>query len=245
MLDDLKIGRDPDFVIGAEWRRGTLPPGRLGWRQAHEIRREAMELATAAQTLQRGAAGALDIDVDLGGGRRLTGTVAPLWQDRTVTVTYSKLGAKHRLQAWVTLVALAAGAPGREWEAYCIGRGRRSGVDAMGYQPPKQPLSVLRELVAIYDAGRREPLPLPLKTSLEWARARQFDDPVPERGAESEWRFEKDGAEYAEAWGPAAPLQVLLDPPRPDEPVVLGETTRLGAYASRLWRPLLDAERRI
>ena len=30
MLDDLKIGRDPDFVIGAEWRRGTLPPGRLG-----------------------------------------------------------------------------------------------------------------------------------------------------------------------------------------------------------------------
>ena len=44
---------------------------------------------------------------------------------------------------------------------------------------------------------------------------------------------------------PAAPLQVLLDPPRPDEVAVRGETTRLGAYASRLWQPLLDAERRI
>ena len=162
-----------------------------------------------------------------------------------MTVTYSKLGAKHRLQAWVTLVALAAGAPGREWEAYCIGRGPRGGVHAMGYRPPEQPLSVLRDLVAIYDAGRCEPLPLPLKTSLEWARARQFDDPVPERGAESEWRFEKDGAEHVEVWGPAAPLQVLLDPPRPDEVAVRGETTRLSAYASRLWQPLLDAERRI
>ncbi|WP_285029171.1 exodeoxyribonuclease V subunit gamma [Mycolicibacterium sp. lyk4-40-TYG-92] len=249
MLDDLKIGRDPDFVIGAQWRRGTLPPGRLGWRQANEIRGEAMELATAARSLQRGEASALDISVDIGGepgmGRRLTGTVAPLWQDRTVTVTYSKLGAKHRLQAWVTLVALAAGVPGRAWEAYCIGRGPRGGVHATGYQPPEQPLSVLRDLVAIYDAGRREPLPLPLKTSLEWARARQFDDPAPERSAESEWRFEKDGAENVEVWGPAAPLHMLLDPLRPDEVAVRGETTRLGAYARRLWQPLLDAERRI
>ncbi|CAM5728723.1 exodeoxyribonuclease V subunit gamma [Mycolicibacterium aubagnense] len=245
MLDDLKIGREPDFVIGAEWRRGTLPPGHLGWRQAREIRGEAIELATAARTLQRGEPSALDIDVDLGEGRRLTGTVAPLWQDRTVTVTYSKLGAKHRLQAWVTLVGLAAGAPEREWEAYCIGRGPRNTMAAMAYQPPEQPLSVLRDLVAIYDAGRCEPLPLPLKTSLEWARARQFDDPVPERGAESEWRWEKDGAEYVEVWGPGAPMHVLLDPPRPDEVAVPGENTRLGAYASRLWRPLLDAERRI
>ena len=143
------------------------------------------------------------------------------------------------------VVALAAGAPEREWEAYCIGRGPRGGVHAMGYQPPEQPLSALCDLVGIYDAGRREPLPLPLKTSLEWARARQFDDPVPERGAESEWRFEKDGAEHVEVWGPGAPLHVLLDPPRPDEVAIRGETTRLGAYASRLWQPLLDAERRI
>ena len=37
----------------------------------------------------------------------------------------------------------------------------------------------------------------------------------------------------------------LLDAPRPDEVAVRGETTRLGAYASRLWLPMLDAERRI
>ncbi|MUL66636.1 exodeoxyribonuclease V subunit gamma [Mycobacterium sp. CBMA 234] len=243
MLDDLMAGRVPDFVLGAEWRRGTLPPGRLGWRQAIEIGGEANELAAAARTLQRGDSSALDIDVDLG-GRRLTGTITPLWQNRAVTVTYSKLAAKHRLQAWVTLVALTAGAPEGDWEAYCIGRGPRDAVHALGYRAPEQPLSVLRELVAIYDAGRREPLPLPLKTSLEWARARQFDDPVPEKGAESEWKWERDSAEYLEVWGPAAPLSVLLDPLRPDDIAVPGETTRLGAYATRLWTPLLDAERR-
>ncbi|MDR3662903.1 MAG: exodeoxyribonuclease V subunit gamma, partial [Mycobacterium sp.] len=248
MLGDLMAGRAADFVIGAEWRRGTLPPGRLGWRQAREISNEATELAAAARALQQDReVGAIDINVDLGGesGRRLTGTITPLWQNRTVSVTYSKLSARHRLQAWITLVALASGAPEGEWQAYCIGRGGpRNTVQTLGYHPPEQPLSVLHELVAIYDAGRREPLPLPLKTSLEWARARQYADDAPEKGAEREWRWESDAAEHAEVWGPAAPLTALLDPPRPDEVAVRGETTRLGSYATRLWLPLLDAERR-
>jgi exodeoxyribonuclease V gamma subunit len=247
MLGDLMSGRDSDFVIGAEWRRGTLPPGRLGWRQAREISGEATELAAAARTLQQGREpGALDINVDISddGGRRLTGTITPLWGDRTVSVTYSKLGPKHRLQAWITLVALAAGAPGGDWEAYCVGRGPRNIIQTLGYGPPAQPLSVLRELVAIYDAGRREPLPLPLKTSLEWARGRLFNDQEPRKGAEKEWRWEQESSENAEVWGPAAPLDALLGPLRADEIAVRGETTRLGNYASRLWLTLLDAERR-
>ncbi|MGB8406548.1 MAG: exodeoxyribonuclease V subunit gamma, partial [Mycobacterium sp.] len=246
MLGDLMAGRDPEFVIGAEWRRGTLPPGRLGWRQAREINAEAADLSAAARALQQDRPQrTLDVDIDLEPGRRLTGTIGPLRDDRTVSVTYSKLAARHRLQAWITLLALAAGAPEVQWEAYCIGRGnRREPVKTLGYHPPEQPLSVLRELIAIYDEGRREPLPLPLKTSLEWALARQYADDAPERGAAREWLWERDAAEHVEVWGPTAPLQVLLDPPRPDEVKVRGETTRLGAYATRLWLPLLDCERR-
>ena len=40
---------------------------------------------------------AVDVAVDLGGGRRLVGTVPEVYGDRLVPVTYSRLGAKHRL----------------------------------------------------------------------------------------------------------------------------------------------------
>ena len=141
MLADLMVGRDPEYVIGAEWRRGALPPGRLGWRQAREISSETGELASTARALQENRREhTVDVDIDLADerwpGRRLTGTIGPLWGDRTVSVTYSKLAARHRLRAWITLLALAAGAPGVGWEAYCIGRGsRRDPVRTLGYQP--------------------------------------------------------------------------------------------------------------
>ena len=38
----------------AEWRRGTLPPGQLGWRKATEIRDQAADLATAALQIPHG-----------------------------------------------------------------------------------------------------------------------------------------------------------------------------------------------
>ena len=41
MLDDMLRGMDPDQARDAEWRRGTLPPGQLGWRKATEIRDQA------------------------------------------------------------------------------------------------------------------------------------------------------------------------------------------------------------
>ena len=40
----------PDEARQAEWRRGTLPPGQLGWRKATEIREQAALLADAALT---------------------------------------------------------------------------------------------------------------------------------------------------------------------------------------------------
>ena len=35
MLDDMLRGMKPDDARAAEWRRGSLPPGKLGWRKAH------------------------------------------------------------------------------------------------------------------------------------------------------------------------------------------------------------------
>ena len=49
ILGDVLRGMTADQARHAEWRRGTLPPGQLGWRKATEIRDQADLLATEAQ----------------------------------------------------------------------------------------------------------------------------------------------------------------------------------------------------
>jgi len=247
MLRDMVKGMPPDTAANAEWRRGTLPPGRLGMRKALEIRDRAADLARAALKHQRPEVDAYDVDVDLGDGRRLSGTVTPVFGGSTVSVTYSKLSPNHLLQAWIPLVALSAVTPGVDWSALCIGRAREDGVVAQRLLgTPLTPVETVRELVHLYDAGRREPLPLPLRTSCAWAESRRSaKDPV--KAATARWRSERfsrgEDAEPAHEriWGQGAPLNVLLGEPRPGEEFA-GESTRLGALAARLWLPLLSAE---
>ncbi|MGZ4582826.1 MAG: exodeoxyribonuclease V subunit gamma, partial [Mycobacterium sp.] len=247
MLRDMLRGMHPDTAANAEWRRGTLPPGRLGMRKAKEIRDQAAELARAALQQRRPGSDAYDVDVDLGEGRRLTGTVTPVFGEHMVSVTYSKLGGKHLMESWVPLLALSAAVPGHDWTALCIGRARNTRrVEQRLLQPPPDPRETLRELVRLYDAGRREPLPLPVRTSFAWAEARHGGrDPA--RAAGWRWlsqdNFPGENAEPAHerVWGRRAPLAVLLGAPHLGEETD-GENTRLGALAARLWLPLLRSE---
>jgi exodeoxyribonuclease V gamma subunit len=247
MLNDMLRGMTPDAARQAEWRRGTLPPGQLGWRKAGELREQSTLLAATALGYRKADPDAYDVDIDLGAGRRLTGTVSPVFGDHLVSVTYSKLDGKHLLASWIPLLALFAHHPDREWSAICIGRPKRSGppsVRALG-QPQEPAVDLLRDLVAIYDAGRREPLPLPIKTSYAWACARH-EGGDPEREATFRWKSgnypaeDKDPAQVR-AWAANAPLRDLMQPLRPGEEVD-GETHRLGAYSARLWLPMLRAE---
>lgn len=188
LLADMLRGMTPADAQQAEWRRGTLPPGQLGWRRVSELRERCAALAAETRGYQTDDSRAFDIDIDLGDGRRLAGTVSPVFGERLVSVTYSRLDAKHLLQSWIPLVALSAHDHQRDWSAVCIGRARRGPqplVRSLGR--PMDPLGVLRGLVAIYDAGRREPLPLPLKTSYAWAQARRDRDD-PELQAGYRWR---------------------------------------------------------
>jgi exodeoxyribonuclease V gamma subunit len=98
----------------------------------------------------------------------------------------------------------------------------------------------------MYDAGRREPIPLPLKTSYAWAEAR-YSRGDAERQARFRWNTgrypgENEQPAHEQVWGRRTDLSVLLTPARPGEEYD-GERTRLGAYACRLWMPLLQAER--
>ena len=234
MLRDMLDGMHPDQAREAEWRRGTLPPGRLGWRKATEIRDQATLLADAARHYRRAEPVAVDVDIDLGSGRRLTGTVSPVFGDRLVSVTYSKLDGRHLLQSWIPLLALLAHAPRQEWSAIVIGRPKRGTTprrEELG-RPADAAVDLLADLVAIYDAGRREPLPLPVKTSYAWAEA-QHTHGDPERAAMYRWRTDRYPGEDQEpaherAFGKGAWLSDLV-------------AAGLDVYACRLWLPMLRA----
>ena len=86
---------------------------------------------------------------------------------------------------------------------------------------------------------------MPLKTSYAWAQA-SYSGGDPAYQAGFKWKSndnfpgEDKHPPHARVWGAGAPLSVLLDPPRPGEEHP-GEDTRLGAYAARLWFPLLQS----
>jgi len=245
MLDELQRGHDPRWALQAEWRRGRLPPGQLGWRIARDAQELARKLAATAIGYRTGPERGIDVVVDIGDGRRLTGTVSPVYGRRLVSVTYSTLGPKHLLDAWIRLLALGAVDPGTDWSAVCIGK---SGKDAAvrEFAAPRDSAELLADLVDIRDAGLREPIPLPLGTSHAWTSARRKGADH-YRAALFAWKSGKYDGEDARpahilAWGAEPPFAVLLDPVRDDEPAVVGEDTRLGAFAARVWAPLLAAE---
>ena len=247
MLNDILGGMTPDEAKQAEWRRGRLPPGQLGWRKATEVRDQAALLAGAALRHRRADAAAYDVDVDLG-SRRLTGTVPQVFGDRLVSVTYSKLDGKYLLESWILLLALTAHDPRRDWSAVCIGRPKRGTTpreEGLG-RPQDHAVQLLADLVAIYDTGRREPIPLPIKTSYAWALARHRGDD-PEKQASYRWKSDRYPGEdeapaHVRAWGKHARLADLMQPLRSGEQHD-GEDHRLGAFAARLWLPMLRSER--
>ncbi len=253
LLRDLLAGRAPRTALHKEWRRGVLPPGKLGWRLANDLLGQAEPVADLAATLRAGRrAEALDVAVDLGGSRLLTGTVADVYGERLVRTSFSRVGPKHWIEAWVPLLALCASRPTRPFSAGSVGRGtkgRRGDPDSptarVVWGPVADARELLVDLVAIYDAGMREPLPLPLKSGHEWAQKHRSPEAGRSKAAEYKWKSgnypgEDADPEQVVVWGRATPLETLLaQRPRAGEEIE-GETTRLGALARRLWLPMIE-----
>jgi exodeoxyribonuclease V gamma subunit len=243
-----------DRAVRAEWLRGQLPPGRLGSAVLDPVVRDVALLVDRTGGLRGEEPTSLDVAIDLDSGESVVGTVPGVRGDCVLRVVYSRLGAKHRLRAWVQLLALAAQWPQLEWQAKTVGRGPRDGV-AMSHLTGVNAQDARRHLeglVEMYRAGLCRPLPLPPKSAAAYAEKRRTNAPVRVALAQAgkQWRSgsgpnergEFSDADFQQVFGDV-PLTALLaeaadrtDADWPDEP------SRFGQLARRVWQPLLDAE---
>ena len=231
-------GHRLDLLVEAEWRRGYLPPRALGQKAIQNIGEQVEELVQTAEPLLTDRPAPYEVVADLG-TVRLTGTVNVIGGS-VVHVSYSRLGAKHRLQAWLELLALTVHDPSRPWQAITIGRGGCSQLRAVDSIWAGK---VLADLVDLRATGLREPIPFSPKTSAEYAavRYRGRQPALHRRQLDKLWAEDRDEA-YARFFG--ASLDTVLAQPSiaSEERGNLTEPSRFGTLARRVFQPLLSVE---
>ncbi|GAA2721328.1 exodeoxyribonuclease V subunit gamma [Cellulomonas aerilata] len=253
LLAAAQSGVDLDRARQAELRRGSLPPLRLGGAVVDDLRGRVEPIAEAARQHASGPAGSRDVTVVLPGGRAVTGTVPGVHDGILLRAVYSKLAAKHRLRAWVQLLAVTAATGTRQHRAVTIGRSparnARAAMATMVAPVPDEALDHLQELVALRDAALTEPLPLPLAASCAYARARAAGD-LTEQALGTAARELRDAYEHLDdyhryVWGDDLHLEDLLGaaPSARERSWWPEEGTRFGVLARRLWEPLVAHER--
>ncbi len=240
LLRGVLAGHDPQGLFLAEQLGGGLPPGQLGEGSLGTVTKEVQKLYTQTAPLRQGERRSVDAVIDLGGGRTLSGTVTEVFGSRIVSVTYSRLGAKQRLLSWLDLLMLSVAHPDESWTAHAVGKGRGSPSRALAGPLDHRAEGWLRDLVAVYDAGQRAPLPAPVKTAGAWAEGRVQEERGSDRPAsevaDRAWTTdpnnasgipgEADDAWHRQAFGESAPLSVLIAAGLPE-------------VAWTIWGPLL------
>ncbi|MBB3036460.1 exodeoxyribonuclease V subunit gamma [Hoyosella altamirensis] len=251
MLNAVLSGHTIDDFRNAELRRGTLPPFTLGTQILDDISTTVDILSAASHSFHSGQPQTYDIDIDLGQGRRVTGSVSGVHGETLARTIYSRLGPKHRLHAWVHLVALACMEQGN-WRAVTTGRGQgqrpawRSVICA-----PDDPIALLRRLVDLRERGLTAPLPIAQNASAEYANrrhsGRSIDEAFEAASKTFDGRFgDCTDEHYSFVYGPGAQLASLASArPEADEASWSDDPTRFGVLACRLWLPLLDNESQV
>ena len=243
-------GQDPRSIYQAELLRGALPPAGLGEATLEEIGRAVEQLMGQLALGPPEDPRSVDIEVTLPGDRRLTGTVDGVRGLHLVDVTYSRLGAKQVMAAWIRLLALtAAGADDEGWQASTLGKGSRGKVarTSYGVLPRDAARSHLTTLLDVFALGQTAPLPLPVKTAHAWAQAVSRSPTrtrLAQQQAAKEWEAsllksgdvipgERDDSWWRLVHGREAPFDVLLQ-------TLAGPGSDLATLAPRVWGPALD-----
>lgn len=238
LLDAAVHGVDPGDAWDGIRRAGLLPPGALATAVVDAVGPRVVALVGGTAGLRSTEAESIDVDVALPDGRRLTGTIEGVHDDRIVTVTYSTVRAKHRLADWVRHLALAAQRPDVAWTTHTAGK-LGSGTAQMITGPlshDEGAVSLLADLVDLRDAGLTRPLPLPIETSLAFATTlRSNGRDAAARRAEVPWsrdRFspEAEADEVVRTFGAHTTYETLRE-------------AGFETLAPRLWDGALDHQR--
>lgn len=165
MVRLLLDGMPMDRVEAAERLRGEVPPGQLGSRTLNKIRPVVGRVVSATQHLY--AEPARDLDCELALGQSLLTGRVRVHGPVIVSHGFSRTGAAHLVQAWASLLLLAATqpAPTVGWRAVHVGR---DAVATLLAPPPKQAAKVLGEMLAVREQGLVRLVPLPLRTAGEF-----------------------------------------------------------------------------
>jgi exodeoxyribonuclease V gamma subunit len=248
-------GQPVDGAQQVERLRGELPPGQLGATVLQPIADKVAAVVEKSAPLRTEEPDAIDVSVGLPSGPQLEGTVPRVYADRIVRIEYSQLSAKHRIRAWVQLLALCAGDPSRPWRAVTVGRkkvGKKEEVvgSFLAVVPRERAIQLLDQLVSLYRLGLTCPLPVPPKTAAAYAdkRLKGCNPSNAKAFAGQEWVVQaqqRSWGEFDDGDHRRVRLQTMNDlirqPVDPSEEYA-DEPHRFGQLARTIWTPMLDAE---
>jgi len=243
ILHRLRAGADPGLVGRAEWLRGEVPPAGLGRRALDGVFDDVsatLRRIPGSEAAPTGHDLALTVPVAGFGPVALSGRVVTT-DGSLLSVQFSSVSAKHRLEGWLRLLALAA-AEGAQPRAIVVGKSRAVALTA---PPADEALQLLGRYLALYALGLSRPLPALPRVAERLARARRRSEEArhPEQIARflhKDWDFDADDNWKAFFSFPAVlSLSATgVGLPGPDT----GEPSLVGALAQLVWAPILDHE---
>jgi exodeoxyribonuclease V gamma subunit len=253
LLEALLRGSSLRVAARAEKARGTLPPDSLGDRVIDTVRDAVIAIATQAEKIRAGHPDRdpIDVQVPLDSHRLLSGTISGVRSTMLMRTSYSRVSPRHRMAAWIRLLALSAAHPDEPFAAATIGRATRGSDVRTCWIPPlaedpgerrRIALAELAPIVDLYDRGMREPLPLSCDASAAYL---QNGLVAAEKAWTSSFDYPKEDRrpEHVLVYGDAIPFSELLaSTPGAGENWYPDEPSRFGAYARRLWDGLLARE---
>ena len=223
-------GVDQRTAIEAEIARGTLPPGVLGKpviddvspivagivRRAHAAPRRRRPAGATRSTCASSSTTAA-----CSAARSPASAATCCWPPPS-----RASAAKHRIAAWVRLLALTASAPERPFASATVGRGQGRGDVRTAWIAPLGDDAAARlangeaelaVLIDLYDRGMREPLPIYARrrppTPQAWRRRAGRPVLPRARSGRPSWNFEKEDREpeHELVLGGVRTLAELLD----------------------------------
>lgn len=179
LLQTLLDDGDAERWTRLEHQLGTLPPGALGAVKVDEILEVAASLVDEARArgVRSGPTEVLPVDVRLADGTRIVGSVPGRLEGQepgSAVVGFGSAKAKHRLGAWLDVVALTAHDPDGAWRSVTIHprKAKRNPTEVTDLVVPGLPdqraghaRDALEVIVDLYRRGSRQPVPVFSKLS--------------------------------------------------------------------------------